>query len=55
MKRLTRSHFLLNLNFDCSHMYVTGEWFEMIRTTSVPKLVPRFVLDKVRLVPDVQL
>ena len=35
-------------------MYVTGELDEN-GTTSVPKSVPRFVVDKVRLVPVVQL
>ena len=36
-------------------MYVTGEWFKINGTTSVPKSVPHLVLVKVRLVPVIQL
>ena len=36
-------------------IYVTGEWDVMNGTTSVPKSVPRYVLDKVRLVPVIQM
>ena len=36
-------------------MFVTGEWFKINGTTSVPKSVPRLVLVKVRLVPVIQL
>ena len=37
------------------HINVTGEWFEVNWTTSMPKSVPRLVLEWVRLVPVIQM